>query len=80
MYTVLFVCYFVTHLSPSLSFRVCWSVCLSACISANLTICWPDPAESEEEEVPDVARNIVEQLLCHDPAMRLGSSARGGGQ
>lgn len=45
------------------------------CISANLTICWPDP---DEEEVPVVARNIVEQLLCHDPIMRLGSSARGG--
>ena len=45
--------------------------------SENLVITWPEP-DPEEEDVPDVARNIVELLLCHDPAMRLGSSARGG--
>ena len=25
-----------------------------------------------------MAKNIVEQLMCHDPVMRLGSGARGG--
>ncbi|CAI7999164.1 Microtubule-associated serine/threonine-protein kinase 1 [Geodia barretti] len=43
----------------------------------NLVICWPEPSEPDEE-VPDIAKNIVEHLLCHDPQTRLGSAARGG--
>lgn len=42
----------------------------------NLTIYWPEP--EADEDVPDIAKDIVEQLLCHDPACRLGSVARGG--
>jgi len=36
---------------------------------------WP---EGEEEEIPEVAKDITMQLLCHDPMARLGSSIRGG--
>ena len=36
---------------------------------------WP---EGEEEEIPEVVKDITMQLLCHDPTARLGSSIRGG--
>ena len=49
---------------------------LSLYVTENLTIYWPEP--EPDDDVPDIAKDIVEQLLCHDPARRLGSAARGG--
>lgn len=42
----------------------------------NMTINWPDV---EDVDIPDEGKDIVEQLLCHDPYSRLGASTRGGG-
>lgn len=36
---------------------------------------WP---ENAEDDIPEEGKDIVEQLLCHDPQERLGSSAQGG--
>ena len=36
---------------------------------------WP---EGEEEDIAEEGKDLVEQLLCHDPQERLGSSAIGG--
>jgi len=41
----------------------------------NLVINWND---AEDDDIPDEGKDIVEQLLCHDPYSRLGSSTRGG--
>ncbi|XP_064387144.1 microtubule-associated serine/threonine-protein kinase 2-like isoform X2 [Halichondria panicea] len=41
----------------------------------NLVINWPD---AEDDDIPPEGKDIVEQLLCHDPYSRLGSSTRGG--
>ena len=36
---------------------------------------WPD---SEEDDILEEGKDIVEQLLCHNPYERLGSSVTGG--
>ena len=48
---------------------------LSHAHTENLVINWPD---AEDDDIPPEGKDIVEQLLCHDPYSRLGSSTCGG--
>ena len=42
----------------------------------HLEINW---SEGEEDDICETAKDMVQQLLCHNPDERLGSSIRGGG-